>query len=196
MDLKEKIIIESLKLFSMKGFLSTSIQDILEASGTSKGGFYNHFQSKEELFYQVLREAQKIWRERNLRGVNEAPGAVDKLRRLLANYRDRYLKDSENFPGGCLFVTLSVELDDQLPHLAREINKGFEGFRAMLNRWLEKGKKEGSIREDVNTAAAADLIFNGMLGTSVTYGTQKSLSGLEQSIAALMDYLEGLAPGS
>ncbi|RLB38970.1 MAG: hypothetical protein DRH20_04610 [Deltaproteobacteria bacterium] len=196
MDLKEKIIIESLKLFSMKGFLSTSIQDILEASGTSKGGFYNHFQSKEELFYQVLREAQKIWRERNLRGVNEAPGAVDKLRRLLANYRDRYLKDSENFPGGCLFVTLSVELDEQLPHLAREINKGFEGFRAMLNRWLEKGKKEGSIREDVNTAAAADLIFNGMLGTSVTYGTQKSPSGLEQSIAALMDYLEGLAPWS
>ncbi len=66
MELKEKIIHESLKLFSLKGFLSTSIHDILEASNTSKGGFYNHFESKEELFFAVLKEAQKIWREKNL----------------------------------------------------------------------------------------------------------------------------------
>ncbi|MEJ2365372.1 MAG: TetR family transcriptional regulator, partial [Deltaproteobacteria bacterium] len=32
-----------MRLFSMKGFLSTSITDILEAADASKGGFYNHF---------------------------------------------------------------------------------------------------------------------------------------------------------
>jgi AcrR family transcriptional regulator len=37
MNLKEKIVHESLKLFSLKGFLSTSIHDILEATGSSKG---------------------------------------------------------------------------------------------------------------------------------------------------------------
>ena len=52
MILKEKIIHESLKLFSLKGFTSTSIQDILAAANTSKGGFYNHFSSKEDLFYK------------------------------------------------------------------------------------------------------------------------------------------------
>jgi AcrR family transcriptional regulator len=51
MKLKEKIIHESLKLFSLKGFLGTSIHDILEAADTSKGGFYNHFSSKEDLFF-------------------------------------------------------------------------------------------------------------------------------------------------
>ena len=53
MNLKEKIIHESLKLFSLKGFLGTSIHDILEAADTSKGGFYNHFASKEDLFFNV-----------------------------------------------------------------------------------------------------------------------------------------------
>ena len=43
MSLKEKIIHESLKLFSLNGFLSTSILDIISAAETSKGGFYNHF---------------------------------------------------------------------------------------------------------------------------------------------------------
>ncbi len=54
LDLREKIIQESLKLFSLKGFLSTSIHDVLEAAGTSKGGLYNHFMSKEDLFFAVL----------------------------------------------------------------------------------------------------------------------------------------------
>ena len=66
-NLKEKIIHESLKLFSLKGFLGTSIHDILEAADTSKGGFYNHFSSKEDLFFQVIDEARKIWREKNLK---------------------------------------------------------------------------------------------------------------------------------
>ena len=66
MSLKEKIIHESLKLFSLNGFLNTSILDIISAAQTSKGGFYNHFTSKEDLFYQVLDESRKIWREKNL----------------------------------------------------------------------------------------------------------------------------------
>ena len=78
MILKEKIIHESLRLFSLKGFTSTSIQDILAAANTSKGGFYNHFSSKEDLFYQVLDEARKIWRERNLSGLKQAESSLEK----------------------------------------------------------------------------------------------------------------------
>jgi len=92
MNLKEKIIHESLKLFSLKGFLSTSLQDILEAAHTSKGGFYNHFGSKEDLFLAVLSKAQRIWRERNLTDLDEVDSPVNKIKKLLENYRDKYLK--------------------------------------------------------------------------------------------------------
>ncbi len=194
MELKEKIIYESLKLFSMKGFLSTSIHDILEASNTSKGGFYNHFQSKEELFFAVLKEAQKIWRELNLEGLDETEKHVDKIKKLLENYRDRYLRDVRTFPGGCIFVTLSVELDDQRPHLSSEINKGFAGFKKMLMNILEQGKTSGEIREDINTDSVAEMIFAGMLGASVSYGTEKSTESLDRSIDAITQYLERLAP--
>ena len=80
MNLKERIIHESLRLFSLKGFLSTSIQDILSAAQTSKGGFYNHFKSKEDLFYQVLEEARKIWRERCLYRLDQEKDAVSKVK--------------------------------------------------------------------------------------------------------------------
>ena len=60
MTLKEKIVAEALRQFSTKGFLNTSTMDIIAAVGTSKGGLYNHFKSKEQLFYASLSQARKI----------------------------------------------------------------------------------------------------------------------------------------
>jgi len=192
MSLKEKIVHESLKLFSLKGFLSTSLNDILTAAGTSKGGFYNHFQSKEDLFFHVMDEAGKIWREKNLAGLDEIEKPVEKIKKLLENFKNRYLLDSENFPGGCVFITLSVELNDQRPHLSKEISKGFTGVKKMLKRLLDQGKSEGALARGVDTAKATEIFFAGLLGASVIYGADKSDSCLNSSIEALINYLESI----
>ena len=112
---------------------------------------------------------------------------------LLKNYRDRYLKDTKHFPGGCIFVTLSVELDDQRPHLSRELNKGFSGFKAMIKRILDQGKTSGQLAEGINTEALTEMVFAGMMGASVTYGTEKSTLCLDKSINSLIEYLDRLA---
>ena len=192
MNLKAKILRESLKLFSLKGFLSTSIQDILEAANTSKGGFYNHFSSKEDLFFQVLEEARRIWRDRNFNGFNQTESALGKVKILLKNYKDRYLKDADNFPGGCVFITLAVELSDQRPHLSKEIEKGFVGLKGMYKRLLDEGKENGELGEHVNTDAITEIIFTSMLGASVIYNSNKSTKGLDKSVDSLIDYLEQL----
>jgi TetR/AcrR family transcriptional repressor of nem operon len=191
-DLQERIVHESLKLFSLKGFLSTSVNDIIESAGTSKGGFYNHFASKEDLFYRVLAQAQRIWRDRVLFGLDDIESPTGKVHKLLVNYRDRYLKDGDDFPGGCVFVTLSVELDDQLPHLCEEVNRGFSGLKRMLKRLLEEGKEIGELAESVDTGAVAEMIFVGMLGSSVVYGVDKSTDILDRSIGSLLSYIDRL----
>jgi AcrR family transcriptional regulator len=192
MNLKEKIILESLKLFSLKGFIGTSIHDILTAAKTSKGGFYNHFKSKEDLFFQVLEEARRIWREKNLKGLEDIENPIDKIKKFLENFRDLYLKDAENFPGGCIFITFIVELNDQRPHLSREVNRGFIGLKGMLKRLLDEGKEAGELRSDVSTDAITEMLFAGVLGATVMYGVDKSSETLDRSISALIDYLEKL----
>lgn len=191
-DLKGKIIYESMKLFSLKGFLSTSIQDIMREAKTSKGGLYNHFKSKDDIFLAVLSEARKVWRDRNLAGLDQIEKPVEKVKTLLRNYRDRYLKDRETFPGGCIFVTLSVELDDQNPFFSRELNEGFVRLKAMIKRLLDQGKGSGELRADVNTEAVTEMIFSGMLGASVIYGTEKSSDSLDNCISTLVNYLDSL----
>lgn len=192
MSLKEKIIHESLKLFSLNGFLNTSILDIISAAETSKGGFYNHFTSKEDLFYQVLDESRKIWRERNLKGLDEVEDSIGKLKQLLTNYRDRYLLDAENFPGGCIFIMFAVELGDSRPHLSREVQKGFVGLKAMIKRLLDEGKNSGEFYNGINTDAITEILFNGMLGASVNYSVDKSFDTLDHSINSLIDYIDNL----
>ena len=192
MNLKDTIIHESLKLFSLNGFLSTSIQDILSAANTSKGGFYNHFSSKEDLFFQVLDEARKIWRDRNLQGLDELNQPVDKIIRLLENYKDRYLLDSENFPGGCIFIMFAVELGDSRPHLSREVQKGFTGLKALLKRILENGQQSTTAYNGLSANTITEIIFNGMLGASVNFSVDKSYEALDQSINSLIDYLAKL----
>ncbi len=192
MDLKETIVHESLKLFSLKGFLGTSINDILEAAHTSKGGFYNHFASKEDLFFEVLDEGRRIWREKTLWGLDQIESPIERVKRLLENYRDRYLKDSENFPGGCVFTTFSVELGDRRPHLAKEVNEGFMGLKAMLKRFLDEGQEQGELSQDVDTDVVTELLLSGMVGTSIIYGVDKSADSADASIGALLDYLEEL----
>ena len=194
MNLKEKIVHESLKLFSLKGFLSTSIHDILRAANTSKGGFYNHFASKEELFFQALDEARIIWREKNLAGLDEIENPIGKIKQFLENFRDLYLKDADNFPGGCIFITFSVELNDQRPHLSREVNKGFIGLKSMLKRLLDEGKRLGKLSGDVSTGAVTEMLFAAMLGATVMYGMDKSTVNLDRSIGSLIDYLQKMKP--
>jgi AcrR family transcriptional regulator len=89
MNTKERIVFESMKLFSLKGFLNTSINDILTEAKISKGGFYNHFKSKEELFGSVLTEASRIWRTKTLAGLDKIDRPIAKIKKLLENYRDR-----------------------------------------------------------------------------------------------------------
>ena len=115
-----------------------------------------------------------------------------KVRKLLQHYADNYLKDLEDIPGGCVFVTLSVELDDQRPDFAAEIADGFYRFLAMIKRFLDEAKTAGRLRREVDTDGVSRLLFAGMLGASVLYGIDKSPETLDKCIAALLAYLDSL----
>ena len=50
----EKIVAVSSELFAQKGYEKTSMQDIVDALGMSKGAIFHHFKSKEEIFRAVI----------------------------------------------------------------------------------------------------------------------------------------------
>jgi AcrR family transcriptional regulator len=191
-ETKEMIIGETLRLFSIKGYCSTSINDILKATGLSKGGLYNYFESKEGLFSEVMEAARRIWRERCLFGFEKQKRSLGKLRTILKNYRDRYLKDWNNFPGGCIFIILASELSNQKPELACQLHGGFVGLKNLFRHLLEESQQQGELRSGTSTEAVVEIVFNGMLGASVMYGNNRSNEDLDRAIDSLLDYLDSI----
>jgi AcrR family transcriptional regulator len=59
-DRKRQVLLTAQRLFVEQGFATTSVQDILEGSGISKGTFYNYFSSKNECLMAILEHAQDV----------------------------------------------------------------------------------------------------------------------------------------
>lgn len=78
--MKEKIIAESILLFEKKGFNTTSIQDIVEKLGVTKGTFYYYFPSKEQLLMEIHYDYITSLLSRQVQAVNkEHTSQVEKL---------------------------------------------------------------------------------------------------------------------
>ncbi|MCA0969013.1 TetR/AcrR family transcriptional regulator [Halobacillus litoralis] len=142
-DLREEIIATSLDLFDRYGFHGVSVNQIVEASETSKGGFYHHFQSKDELLFvihdtfitYVLKEAQAA----NV--VHSSP--VEKIQaviRAFVHVFDLYK------PHISVFYQESTYLK---PPYDQQIKKKRDQFKDLVFSVIEEGQKSGHFRKEL-----------------------------------------------
>ena len=61
--MREKILNTATQLFIQKGSEKTSMQDIAQTAGISKGAIYHHFKSKDEIVVAVMRSRQELMEE-------------------------------------------------------------------------------------------------------------------------------------
>ena len=61
--MREKILNTATQLFIQKGSEKTSMQDIAQTAGISKGAIYHHFKSKDEIVFAVIRSRQELMEE-------------------------------------------------------------------------------------------------------------------------------------
>ncbi len=69
----------AVRLFSERGFHSTSVSDIVDELGAGKGVFYWYFPSKDELFIEILRSAHQNLRRRQRAAIGEEPDPVRRI---------------------------------------------------------------------------------------------------------------------
>src|SRR5262249_6164522 len=70
------------EVFAERGYADTTFSELIARSGLTKGAFYFHFSSKEQLAFAVLEEKQRQWLELVSQRVLDKPRAIDQLRAL------------------------------------------------------------------------------------------------------------------
>src|SRR5262245_30008178 len=108
---RKAILDRALAVSSMTGLERLTIGQLAGDLNLSKSGLFAHFKSKDALQIAVLQEAVDRFTEIVVRPALKEPRGEPRARALF----ERWLAwgRSEAVPGGCIFVTASVEYDDQ-----------------------------------------------------------------------------------
>ena len=82
-DSRQVILRTAARLFQQRGYDATSMNDVAAALKLSKGGLYHHFQSKDEILFEIMNHAMEITDERVLNPVRAIADPEDRLRALI-----------------------------------------------------------------------------------------------------------------
>lgn len=147
-----QVILEAARVIRAKGFEATTVSDISEATGLTKGGLYHYIKSKRDLLYRIMDLAMSLTVTEVRDKVRHIEDPEEQLRALIQRHVELTIKDEG------LLTTLSEEVAGLEPEDAKKIlrrkREYFEVVRNLLYRLRDQGKLA-----DVNPTVVAFSIF-------------------------------------
>jgi TetR/AcrR family transcriptional regulator, transcriptional repressor for nem operon len=186
-ETRERIVAQAAPIFNQKGYAGTAVSDLMDATGLEKGGIYRHFTSKQELAGEAFDHAWKMAMETRFAGTAEIPNAVDRLKQLILNFRDRR---AGLVPGGCPLLNTAVDADDSNPQLRAKARQALGSLLDRLQLIIDEGQQRGEIVGDVDAAQLSALIVSTLEGALMLSRLQKSLEPLDVACGHLTEHLE------
>jgi len=186
---RDQILDAASRLIYLRGYHSTSLDDVLREGGVGKGNFYYYFRSKEELGFAIIDRLVQGFAERTLEPAfadAEADPITqihDFLDRLLDNQRQR------KCVGGCPMGNLASELSDVHEEFRKRLAGIFLRWGTRLTEALERGQARGQVRADADAAGLAQFIVAALEGAILLTKVSKDIGVMEQCVQHLKDHL-------
>jgi AcrR family transcriptional regulator len=132
-ETKTRILLSARNLFSNYGFTATSLEDILDATGITKGAFYHYFSSKELLCQQIMQDVIAEYQEL-YKTVDTQHPAVQQLQQWLMMLMER------NQSGrwlNCRFITqMSVQTQQIGSAMQNQLIDFWQWYEGIYETWL------------------------------------------------------------
>lgn len=182
---KEYIIEKAAPVFNKKGYAGTSLTDLTDATGLTKGSIYGNFENKDELAIAAYEHNVAALSKRLDDYILPKAAAADRLRRFTEYYRNNWKHTSER--GGCPILNASVEADDNLPFMKSKVQASVKKLAARLSRIIEEGKKAGEFRKNVDAREYAyfmlTLLEGGIMLSKIENNPKHLFAALDRMLA-------------
>ncbi len=181
---RETILKESAILFNTQGSKATSISNITDATGLTKGAIYRHFASKDALEIETLEHLSVLMNEQLRDRIKKQPTAGKKLRTVFHFFRS-YITNPP-FEGGCPLLNAAVEADDAHPDLRTAALKILNGLKASVISIIEKGIYYRQIKKGIDKEMYTTLIIASLEGAIM----MSKLQGNDDDLKRVVKHLE------
>ena len=154
---KQFIIRIAAPVFNKKGYAGTSLSDLTDATGLTKGSIYGNFDNKESLAVHVFAYGVGRIREHVQSHLTGAQTVMEKIYRFL----DFFLAYVFNppVPGGCVLLNTAVEADDNYPALKEQVALELTHSVDYLKQLLEEAVATGAVSNTCHPDNMAHAIF-------------------------------------
>jgi len=188
-DPRQEILRASARLFQQQGYDGTSMNDVAAALRLSKGGLYHHFQSKDEILFNLMSHAMDITEEKVINPVKAVADPEERLRTLIRLHigvvlseRDREITVMlhENHPlSPALRKRINARKKDYvhfLENLVAEVQRvrGTKGsvtpraaafaLLGMINWIYQWYRPQGTLQEETLAQQYTEIFFQGAFG--------------------------------
>lgn len=145
----QKFIIERVApIFNKKGVYATSLHDLTQATGLTKGSIYGNFDNKDALALACFNFNLKFLQKGLYQSLALSGSAQKKLQALIDFYRSHYDQIAEK--GGCPLMNGAIEADDGYPLLKREVESTFKLWEREIEGILSIGQQKGEIKKETD----------------------------------------------
>jgi AcrR family transcriptional regulator len=156
-DSRQEILRTAARLFQQQGYDATSMNDVAAALKLSKGGLYHHFQSKDEILYEIMDHAMQITQERVINPVRSIADPEERLRQLIRLHIEVVLSPRDRE------ITVMLHENHPLPPaLRKRINTRKKEYVHFLENLVAEAQKARQAKGRVSARAAAFALL-GML---------------------------------
>ena len=187
---RQYIIEKTAPVFNKKGYAGTSLNDIIDQTGLTKGSIYGNFENKDEValaaFEYNVNKVSNLFREE----IRKQDTIRDKLLVYPLLY-EKFLKHP--FPdGGCPILNTAIDADDTHPLLKAKALTAFNNWKNAIIRLIEKGIEKKEFRKSTNAEETAiviiALIEGGIMLAKLT-GKTNYIKTITQKVTELINDL-------
>jgi TetR/AcrR family transcriptional regulator, transcriptional repressor for nem operon len=200
LETREKILGEAARLFALKGYHDTKLEEVLKAAGVTTGAFFHHFATKEELGFAVIDQHMEKRRrlleqiEKRLPPQDEDGPLEQVFRRLDAI--EEMIRWRDQRKGGCIIGNLSTALCDTHDGFRRRLAECFDEMALEFRPALNAAARRYCPRQPVDTRALARYIVAMIEGSIMLSRAQQDRRMIKRHFAYLKEHLRRRLQGS
>lgn len=186
---KQFIVEQTALLFNTKGYAGTSMNDIMSATGLSKGCIYGNFENKDEVALAAFDHNYNQVVEHMKTRIRATDNSIERLLVYPHTYRNYF-----RYPylqAGCPILNTATEADDTHPQLKERAQQAVDFWKTSIENQVKRGIERKEIKADTDPVEIAVIMISMIEGAFM----QAKVTNRTKELKIAMEFLEKIITG-